>query len=112
MTVEVTVRHLELSEWERNYAREKAETLGADFPRVEHVHVILDGQKRERVAEIVVQGKNHIRIEGKDSADDTRTAIDRCYDKVDRQLRKRRDRVQDHKGGTDLASFERAQQTD
>ena len=97
MPIEVTVRHMDVSQQVQNYARGKAEALVEDFPRVEHVHVILDLEKRNHVAEFVVQGKNHVRAEAKESAESLAAAIDSAVEKVETQLRRFRDKVQDHK---------------
>jgi len=97
MPVKVTARHMETSQQVQDYARRKAEGLVEDFPRVEHVHVILDVEKRNRVVEVVVQGKNRIRAEAKESAENLAAAIDSAVEKVEKQLRRQRDKVQDHK---------------
>ncbi len=98
MSIEITARHMNIGEETQEYAREKAERLLADFPRVEHIHVILDHQKHIYIAEVVVQGRNHIRIEAEESSDDVIASLDKAVDRAERQLRKERDKVQDHRG--------------
>jgi len=97
MPVEVTARHLEASDGLQDYARRKAEALMEDFPRVEFVHVILDAEKHRQIAEVVVQAKNKIRAEAKEVSDNMKASIDVAVEKVERQLRKLRDKIQDHK---------------
>ena len=97
MAVEVTARHMEQPEGAQDYARGKAEVLIADFPRIEHVHVILDIEKHRNTAKIVVQAKNHIRFESDEESDDMYVSIDTAIDKMERRLRKNRDRIQDHR---------------
>lgn len=97
MTVEVTARHMEQPEGAQEYARTKAEALGEAFPRIEHMHVILDIEKHRNLARIVVQAKNHIRFEADEESDDMYVSIDTAIDKMERQLRKNRDRIQDHR---------------
>ena len=98
MSVEITARHMNIDGDLQDYAREKAETLHGDFPRVEHIHVILDHQKHLYVAEVVVQGRNHIRIEAENSSDEMRVSLDKAFDRAEKQLRKERDKVQEHRG--------------
>ena len=98
MSIEITVRHMDIGDDMQDYAREKSEAIQGDFPRVEHVHVILDQQKHLYAAEIVAQGRNHIRIEAECSSDDMRASLAKAFDKTERQLRKERDKVQNHKG--------------
>ena len=97
MSIEITARHMQLRDDIQEYAREKVEAICEAFPRIEHAHVILDKEKHHRIAEIVVQAKNHVRIGSKESADSFRAAIDACLDKAERQLRRSRDKIQDHK---------------
>ena len=97
MSVEVTARHQQISPGLQQSVREKAETLAADFSRVEHVHVILDKEARDYKAEVVVQAKNHIRVEADETAESMRAAIDMAFEKAERQLRKLRDKVQNHR---------------
>ena len=91
MPIEVTVRHMEASQQVQNYARRKADELAEDFPRVEHVHIILDVEKRNHLVEVIVQGKNRIRAEAKEAAENLAAAIDSAVEKVEKQLRRYRD---------------------
>jgi len=100
MSIEVTFRHMDVKEQIQAYAREQAGELAGEFPRVEHVHVILNYEKHEKsrmIAHVVVQARNHIRVEAEEESDNMRTALDEAMEKVERQLRRLRDKVQDHK---------------
>ena len=97
MSIEVTVRHSHTMEDVQAYTEEKAQGLMDEFPRVEHVHAILDVEKERHLVEILVQGRNHIRVGGKATTDNMRTSVDMAVDKVEKQLRRLRDKVQDHK---------------
>ncbi|MFO7870871.1 MAG: HPF/RaiA family ribosome-associated protein [Kiritimatiellia bacterium] len=97
MPIEVTDRHESAPRSAVEYARSKAEELVEEFPRVEHAHVILDSQRHEYVAEVTVQGKNHIRVEASDQKPDVRAAIDGAFARTETQLRKRREKLVDHK---------------
>ena len=97
MPIEITASHMQASEGLQEYAREKAQQILEDFPRVEHVHVILDVEKHSHKAEVVVQARNHVHAEATESSENFRVSIDLAMDKIERQLRKLRDKVQDHK---------------
>jgi len=97
MAVEITERHMQKMPDVNEYAREKGERLENEFPRVEHVHVILDTFRHRYTAEIVVQAKNHIRLESSDTSSNMRASIDASTEKMEKQLRKLRDKVQDHR---------------
>jgi putative sigma-54 modulation protein len=97
MSVDVTARHMHASDPLQNYARAKGEKLIDEFPRVEHVHIILDREKRRNIVEIVVQAKNRIRVEAEESSENVRAAVDLATDKAEKQLRRLRDKVQEHR---------------
>ena len=96
MSIEVTARHMN-APGAKEYAHEKAERLIEQFPRIEHVHMILDVEKHRYEAEVVVQAKNHIRVEASETQDDMWAAIDTAVDRAEKQLRKLRDKVQEHR---------------
>ena len=67
------------------------------YPQVEHAHVILDIEKFRHMIEVVVQAKRHQKFEAKDESSDMYASIDRVADKIDRQLRRAREKIIDHK---------------
>lgn len=97
MGIEITVRHIGISADGKEYARSKAEELIGDFPNVENVHVIMDGHGHRMLAEIIIQGKPHLRIEASGAADEILPAVDIALDKTIKQLRKALTKVQDHR---------------
>jgi putative sigma-54 modulation protein len=95
MAIEITARHLRVSQEQQGFARERAEQLMAEFPKTEHVHVILDMQRHQFCAEFVVQHKALAKVEAKEHCDDLMAGIDLAYEKVEKQLRKHRDKTVD-----------------
>ena len=94
MSIEVTVRHIKISKGMQEYARQKAEELEEAFPRVENVHVIIDAERHLQLVEVIAQAKNHIRVDASESCEHTRASVDKAFEKVAKQLRKSRDKVQ------------------
>ena len=97
MEIQVTGRHMEITEAITNYARDRVEDALGAFPRVESVHVILNVEKYRQSAEVCLQASNHLRVEGKEESDDMYASIDGAVDKVAKQMRKAKDKVQSHK---------------
>lgn len=95
MQVHITGRHVDVTDGIRDHVYDKVERTLVDFPRVEDVRVILEVQKHDHRTEILIQGKN-IHIEAHASAENMYTSIDEALDKAERQLRKLREKVQDH----------------
>lgn len=96
MAIEVTVRHLNVSKDLQEYARQKADELMEEFPTTEFFHVILDHIRHEFLAEMVVQAKGPTRLEASERNEDMIKAIDSASDKLERQLRKHRDKMISH----------------
>lgn len=96
MSIKVTVRHMSAPD-AKVYAQDKAEKLLALFPRIEHIHIILNVEKHRYEAEVVVQAKNHVHVEASETNDDILVAIDVAVDRTERQLRKLRDKIQSHR---------------
>jgi putative sigma-54 modulation protein len=97
MPIEITVRHKRLPSAVHEYAESKAQELMESFPHVEHVHVIIDEERRDRVVEVVVQAKKHVRIEAEDAEPNIRAATDLAFAKAEKQLRKVHDKVHDRR---------------
>jgi putative sigma-54 modulation protein len=97
MAVEVTARHMNASVEMQEYARGKAGQLMVDFPRIEHIHVIMDIEKHRHIAEMVVQAKRHIRLESREVSDNMRVSVDMVSDKIEKQLRRLLDKAQEHR---------------
>ena len=112
MSITVTRRNSDILEEMHEYAQKKAEKLAETFPRIEYVHVILDMEGYRNLSEIVIQGKNHIRIEADDTHEDMRTAIDASVKKASRQMNDLRKKHREHKNHVRMAEFEKIVSTD
>ena len=109
MMINITSRHADISNTQKDHVHAKLAAVLEAYPDVEHAHVIMDTQKFRHIIEVVVQGKNHLRIEAKEESDNMYASVDKVADKVDRQLRCLRDKAVDHKSvkhRTKLADFE------
>ena len=93
MSIEITARHAQINERLQQYAREKADSLSVDFPKVEHVHVVLEFERRIFRAEIVVTTKGAKVVGVGEHEENVMTAIDDAMDKVTRQMRKQREKI-------------------
>ena len=96
MQVSITGRHVNVTDNIKDHVNEKLERCLGMFSQIETVHVILDMENREYVAEVVVQAANHIRVTSTEKSENMYDAIDRSAEHAERQMRKQRDKVQDH----------------
>ncbi len=87
MDIEITVRHHELPEKIKEYAREEMENLTKYHDRIISAKMILDSQKEGEIAELTlhITGKDFI---AKETTDNISKSIDIVAKKVARQLRK------------------------
>ena len=106
MQISVTARHMPLSEGLKEFGCAKIEREMNEFPRVENIHLVLNQEKYRHIAEIVVQAKNHVRVESKTESDDMYASIDKTVEKAAKQLRKLRDKIQDHRSNPDQSRQE------
>ncbi len=92
MQVAVTFRHMEADEGVKAYVKEKVEKLQKYVENPREVHVVLAVEKFRHIAEITVVGNGGtFNSQGRDH--DLYAAIDQMVDKVERQVRERREKV-------------------
>ncbi|NLL84297.1 MAG: ribosome-associated translation inhibitor RaiA [Lentisphaerae bacterium] len=93
MQIEVTARHVSVNAELQARAQAKAEALLKEFPKIEHIHIVLDRERSMYVVEYAVQHKRVPIINGSDTNENMITASDNAYNKVWSQLRKHYDKL-------------------
>ncbi|MDR2187498.1 MAG: ribosome-associated translation inhibitor RaiA [Azonexus sp.] len=98
MNLQITGHHIEVTPALREYVENKLDPVLRHFDKVTGVGVVLSVEKLKQKAEVTV------RVPGKDihveeSGDDLYAAIDTLFDKLDRQVLKHKQKVQDHHRG-------------
>jgi len=96
MQISITGRNVNVTDNVKAHVNEKLERCLGVFPRIESIHVILDEEKINKVAEVVIQAANHIRVTAKEKSENLYDAIDRSIEHAERQMRKQRDKIQNH----------------
>ncbi len=97
MVINVTGRHVEITEAMREHIHARVEKLWDEHPRIESAHVILSVEKHRHLAEIVLQGAGIKRVEAESESDDMYASIDLAVERAEKQVRKWLDRVKSHK---------------
>lgn len=95
MQLSITGHHIEVTDSMRNYVTEKFTKLERHFDHVIDVHVILQVEKLAQKAEATVQ-VNGAKLFAEETQEDLYAAIDGLIDKLDRQVRKHKDKSQGH----------------
>ena len=102
MNLQISGHHLEITPALRDYVTGKLERVTRHFDHVIDVNVILSVEKLKQKAEVTVHlpGKD-IYVESID--EDLYAAIDILADKLDRQVQKYKQKLQDHHRGEKLS---------
>jgi len=95
MQLNLTGHHVDITTSMRDYVTNKLERLERHFDHVTNVHVILSVEKLRQKAEATIHVTgNNIFAECED--EDMYAAIDALVDKLDRQIRKHKEKITDH----------------
>jgi putative sigma-54 modulation protein len=96
MQTSVTFRHLEPSDALKSYVQDRTSRLTKYIDRPLETQVTLKVEKFRQIAEVVINA-NGIRIAGQESHEDMYAAIDLVMDKIERQMKKYKDKIRQHK---------------
>ena len=99
MQINLTGHHVEITDALRQYVTNKIERLERHFDYVTNVHVVLSIEKLQQKAEATMH------ISGADVFadsvhEDMYAAIDGLVDKLDRQVKKHKEKLKDHRSTT------------
>lgn len=97
MNITVTGRHLNISDSLRDYAEKKIKKLDRHFNQLIDAHVILTVEKLDHISEVVLNGDG-VQFHGKEKAADLFSAIDLLFEKMEKQVRRYKEKHQMHKG--------------
>ena len=106
MIIEVSFRQMTQSDALRSYIEEKLGKILKPLSEPISAQVVLQVEKYRHIAKVTISA-NGIVIKGKEETNDMYSSIDIVTDKLDRQVKKFRDRIQQH-GGRDIAREYRA----
>ena len=97
MQLIISGRHVELAESLREHMEERFNRLARFDENVSRIEVTLLEEKKRCMVEANVSVRRGNGIHAGAEAADFRTAVDRTYEKLSRQLKSRREKVRDHK---------------
>ena len=95
MQISITGHHIEVTEPLRTYVNKKMDRILRHYDQMIDVHYVLSVEKLRHIAEAT------LRVPGSDihanaEAADMYAAIDSLIDKLDRQVRKHKEKITDH----------------
>ena len=91
--VSVTFRHIDPTEALKRYVEQKIQRIGKFFPQPSEAHVILAVESKEcQFAEMELHAHGTT-LHGKEEHQDLYAAIDLTIDKIERQIKKLKDKT-------------------
>jgi len=97
MEVTVSGRHIALSEDVKSYCQDKASRLSRFYDRIQSIEMILDGHEGQHSAEIIVHAQGTQPFVASEHHDDMHAAIDVLMDKIERQIRRHKEKLRNRK---------------
>ncbi|MDH5527623.1 MAG: ribosome-associated translation inhibitor RaiA [Nitrospirota bacterium] len=102
MEVEITGRQMEITPALREYVNSKVSRAEKYVSRSFGAHVILEVDKLRHIVEIIMNVKGS-QLTAREEGDEMYASIDGAMTKIEQQLRRYKDKLSHHKGGTSLA---------
>lgn len=95
MNITITGRHMEMTDALKAYIENALRKIEAHFEKVIDANVILDLEKHRHIAEVNLHA-NGVRINGKEASTDMYASVDAVMEKLERQIRRFKDRINRH----------------
>ncbi len=105
MQINITGHHVDITPALRTYVEEKLERLERHFDNITNAHVILEIEKDRQKAEATIHvSRGQVYADSED--ENMYAAIDSLADKLDRQIKKHKEKLKDHHPGEGLNNQE------
>ena len=103
MNVTVTGRHMEMTDALKAYIQTGLEKVESHFDNAFDADVVLDVEKHRHIAEVNLLA-NGVRIHSKEASSDMYASVDAALTKLEKQIRKYKDRINRHQPRTSRES--------
>ncbi len=97
MKVNLTGRHVDVSDDVREYIESKAAKLPRFYDRIHEIDVVLDHESEQFTAEMIVRTDRKHTFVARVTGPDTFVLIDLVVEKIERQLTKHKEKNRNHK---------------
>lgn len=92
----ITARHFNIHDEARNVINDRLGELETEYRNLTSARVVLDKQRSMFSTEVVIHG-GHVEVDAAASAKDPVFAFDKAFEKAEKQLRKHKEKLQNHK---------------
>ena len=97
MQLAVTFRHMEPSDALKSYAHDKISRIEKYLDSVLEANVVLSVEKFRHIADVTILSDG-LKINGQEQTEDMYSAIDMVVDKIERQVKRYRQKIKSKKG--------------
>ena len=97
MQIKISVRHGHLAEATQQFIREKAEKLLHFFQRLMMIEVTVDFKEDDTLVEFLVSAEHKHDFVASERNKDVLAAVDLVLHKLEQQVRKYKEKIQDHR---------------
>src|SRR5947208_1261267 len=97
MQLNITFRNLDSSDSLKDYAKEKCERVHKYLDRAGEAHVVLSLERHLHHADITIMSGAWL-LRGREKSEDMYASIDLAMDKIERQLRRYKEKLKTHHG--------------
>ena len=99
MQLAVTFRHMDATPALKDYSREKVERINKYFPDPIKAHVVLSTDRGfNHVADVMITLHSGYVLKGQETTEDMYSSIDLVMAKIERQVRRYKEKLQDRRG--------------
>jgi putative sigma-54 modulation protein len=95
--IKISARHGHLSEPTQAFIREKAEKLLRIFERLQSIEVTVDLKNEQKTVEFLVSAEHKHDFVAHETNGDVLAAVDIVIDKLGSQVRRYKEKIQDHR---------------
>jgi len=107
MQLSVTFRHMDSTDALKDYAKDKVERIRKYFPDPISAHVTLSTERGyQHCADVLIQLHNGLTIKGSEATEDMYSSIDLVMAKIERQVRRYKEKLRSHQGQQHLGAIE------
>ena len=97
MQIKITARHGHLNDAAQDFIRDKAQKLTHYFDRLMMIEVLVDMKENECIVEFLVSAEHKHDFVASERHKDLYAAVDLVLDKLERQVRRYKEKIQDHR---------------
>ena len=96
MQITITGRNLDITPAIRDYAEKRLSKIERYFHSIVDIHVVIMLQRFQHICEVTMNASG-VTLHGHETTDDLYVSVDRVVDKLERQLRRYKEKMRDHR---------------